>query len=288
MMANNQIIDFKDPMWITTWLDTALKKEKEKYEKCPVMPDLLPGHEEAQGWGYVVTGYFLVEKSFKALLFVRGKHVPAKHSLSILFNLLDDYDKEIIREYFTDYRATIGGKVGAFPFKTLDDFLINLDGDQNQRGDHIGSYDWRYFLIEEKRSQKMPIVSVDYLHEIVYGCIQIVEYVRNGQSDPSKCTHSWRMRWKRENKYRDWLLIRANSDGWDDIDDRLEILWGPDYKGRYDLYHYRGKGVEDHFCDIPHDFSTPIIDKRTEVETFDVNEGFRRIGMTRVLHPSTN
>ena len=281
-MATKQIIDFKDPSWITTWLDTALKIEREKYEKCPVIPDLLPGHEAAQGWGYVVTGYFLVEESFKALLYVREKHVPKKHSLSTLFDLLDNDDKEIIREYYLDYRAAIEGKVGAFPFKTLDKFLINLDGDQSQRGDHIGSFDWRYFLIEEKRSNKMPVVSVDYLHEIVYGCIRIVEYVISGVSDPSLCTYSWRMRWKREDKYRDWLMVRMNSDGWDDLDDRLEILWGPDYKGRHDLYLYRGKGVKDYFSEIPHDFSLPIIDKRKELESFNINEGFRSIGMTRL------
>ena len=40
-MAANQTIDFKDPLWITKWLDTALKKEKEKYERCPVIPDLV-------------------------------------------------------------------------------------------------------------------------------------------------------------------------------------------------------------------------------------------------------
>ena len=113
-MAANQTIDFKDPLWITAWLDTALKKEKEKYEKCPVMPDMVSGHEAAQGWGYVVVGYFLVEESFKALLYVREKKVPTKHSLSTLFNLFDDGDKTILREYYTDYKATIGGNRGCF------------------------------------------------------------------------------------------------------------------------------------------------------------------------------
>ena len=63
-MAANQTINFKDLSWVVTWLDTALKKEKEKYKKCPVMPDLVPDHQVAQGWGYVVAGYFLVEESF--------------------------------------------------------------------------------------------------------------------------------------------------------------------------------------------------------------------------------
>ena len=74
-MATNQTITFKDPLWITAWLDTALKKEREKYKQCPVMPDFAPGHEVAQAWGYVVAGYFLVEESFKALLYLREKKV---------------------------------------------------------------------------------------------------------------------------------------------------------------------------------------------------------------------
>ena len=236
-MAAKQIIDFKDPLWITAWLDTALEKEKEKYNKCPIVQDVVSGHEAAQGWGYVVVGYFLVEESFKALLYVRGKEkVPTEHSLSTLFSLFDNGDKLVLREYYDDYQAAIGGTVGAFPIKSLDDFLANLDGDKNIRGDHIGSFDWRYFLIEEKRSKVMPMVSVDYLHEIVFGCTRIIECAIDGSKKPSHYTLSFRMRWKRKKKYNDWLFVRMNSDGWDDLGDRLEILWGPDYLGRYDLY----------------------------------------------------
>ncbi len=36
----------------------------------------------------------------------------------------------------------------------------------------------------------MPFVSVDYMHEIAYGCIRIVEYLTYGRSEPSKCSHS--------------------------------------------------------------------------------------------------
>ena len=281
-MTANQTIDFKDPLWITAWLDTALKKEKEKYKKCPVMPDMVPGHEAAQGWGYVVAGYFLVEEAFKALLFVRGSStVPTKHSLSILFNLLEDNDKATLREYYDDYKATIGGMVGAFPFKSLDDFLVNLDGDKNVRGDHIGSFDWRYFLIEEKRSREMPTVSVDYLHEIVFGCTRIVEHASNNRFEPTRYTRSWRLREQRKVKYNEWLTVRMNSEGWDELGDRLEILWGPDYLGRYDLYLFRGKGMQAYFSEIPDDFTFPVIDKRKEIESFDVEQGYRSIGVIR-------
>ena len=286
-MATNQDIDFKDPLWITAWLDTALKKEKEKYQKVPVTPDLVPGHEAAQAWGYVMSGYFLVEESFKALLYLREKSVPTKHSLTILFDLFEPDDKEMLREYYSDYRAAIGGAGGHFPFETLDDFLANLDGDPNARGtDYIGSFDWRYFLIEEQRSENMPVVSVEFLHEIVYGCIRMVEYARNGNHNPSRYTRSWRLKWKRDRKYSGWLTVRMNSAGWEDLGDRLEILWGPDYRRRYDLLLFKGKGAQSYFSELPEDFSLPIVDKRKEIEEFDVEEGFQRIGITRISRPS--
>ena len=264
----NQSIDFKDPGRITAWLEAALKQEKEKYERCPVMPNWAPGYVDAQAWGYVVVGYFLIEVSFKALLYVRGKQVPTKHSLSLLFDLFDQRDKTFLREFYADYRATIGGNRGAFPFTSLDDYLSNLDGDMNKRGDHIGSFDWRYFLVEEKRSDKMPLVSMDYLHEIVFGCIQVVRYARNGRFEPSAYTQSQRMRSKRQQRYQEWLDMRLGSEGWDELGDRLEILWGPDYRGRHDLYLFRGKGVNDYFSEIPNDLNVPIIDKRKEIEAF--------------------
>lgn len=287
-MAANQNVDFKDPLWITVWLDAALKKEKEKYERCPVKPDLVPGHEAAQGWGYVVVGYFLVEESFKALLHIRGKDVPFKHSLSTLFNSFEQNDKTILREYYSDFQATIDRSKGLFPFKSLDDFLANLDGDRNGREDHIGSFDWRYFLIEEKHSQKMPLVSVDYLHEITFGCTRIFEHAYNGRFEPSRYTHSWRMRWDRQSKYHYWLTARMNSDGWGALGDRLEILWGPDYRGRYDLYLFRGKARNNYFSEIPADFTLPVVDQRREIEAFDIEEGYRSIGVTHTSGPLRN
>ena len=281
-VTGNQTIDFKDPLWITAWLDTALDKEKEKYEKCPVIPDRVPGHDAAQGWGYVVTGYFLLEEAFKALSFMRGERkVPTIHSLSVLFSQLEVTDQAALREYYNDYKATMGGRVGAFPFKSLDDFLLNLDGDKNTHGKHIGSFDWRYFLIEEKRSKEMPIVSVDYLHEIVYGCIRIAEHASNGRFEPTRHTRSWRLRGQRAQRYQDWLTVRMNSDGWDELGDRLEVLWGPDYLGRYDLYLFQGKDVRADFSELPDNCTLPVIDKRKEIESFDVEQGYRSIGIIR-------
>ena len=252
-------------MYITIGLDTALEKEKEKYEKCAVKPDMAHEHVTAQGWAYVVVGYFLVEQAFKALLHVRGKPVSKIHSLSALFNLIGQEDKEVLRECYTDFKMTIGGNTGQFPFKSLDDFLVNLDGDKDDRGNYIGSFVWRYFLIEEKRSQAMPLVSVEYLHEIIFACIQIIRFANSGGIGPSRHTRSWRIREERQEKYGKWLDDRMNSDGWDELGDRLEILWGPDYRGRHDLCLFEGKEMTPSFSEIPINLTIPIIDKRREI-----------------------
>ena len=277
-----QAIKFKDSSWILTWLDAALKKEREKYKKCPVQPDMVPGHEAAQGWGYVVVGYFLVEEAFKALLHVRQKGVPKEHALSILFGLLVQEDKLTLREYYSDYRATVEGEFGRIPFVSIEDFLVNLDGDKNKRGDYIGSFDWRYFLIEEMQSGNMPLVSVDYLHEVTYGLARIVEWVVHERFHPSRYTHSWRLRWKRQEKYHDWNTVRMNSDQWSDLGDRIEKLWGPDYCGRYDLFICQGKYSKSVFGEVPADLDLPVLDKRREIELFDAEEGYRSIGVTRL------
>ena len=134
----------------------------------------------------------------------------------------------------------------------------------------------------------MPLISVDYLHEIVFGCTRIVEYASNGRFEPSPYTHSWRLQRERQRKCTDWLTVRMNSEGWDDLGDRLEILWGPDYRGRHDLYLFSGEGRKGYFSTIPDDFALPIVDKRKEIEAFDAEEGYRSIGVTRTLPPSMN
>jgi len=253
-------------------LDTALEKEKETYEKCPPRPDLASDHEIAQGWGFVVAGYFLIEEALKALLHVRKKKVEKIHHLSDLFKQLDERDQPVFREYYTDYRSTIGGKRGKFPFESLDDFLKNLDGYKKDGYKKARAFDWRYFLIEKRQSQEMPLVSIDYMHEIVYGCIRIIECANSDHDSPLKDTRSWRMFKEREEKYTKWLLVRMNSEGWEGFGDRCEILWGPDYLGRCDIFFFRGKEHERHFSKIPDNPGLPLVDKRMEFETFDAEE----------------
>ena len=164
---SQQESNYKDPKWAVMWLDTALEKEEEKYARCPLNHnEMVSGHIAAEAWGYVVAGYSLLELSFKAQLHVLGNEVPQIHPLLDLFKKLRDFDQDTLREYY-------------------DDLLGNLDGDTGR-----GSFDWRYFPIEEERSQQMPVVGIGFLHEITYGSNRIVEYHCNGKWDPRQYTHS--------------------------------------------------------------------------------------------------
>ena len=246
-------------------LEAALKQERKKYASHPVVPDLVPDHVNAQGWCYVVAGYFLTEMALKALLQVKGKSPPATHSLAMLFGRLDEEDQEVLREYYGDYQATIGGRVGAFPISSLDDFLANLDGGRDDRGKHVGSFEWRYCLIEEARSAQMPFVSVDYLHEVVYGCVRMIVYEGNGRFPPIGYTHSHRLRWDRQRAYDRWLEAQMLSDGWRAAGDCWIVLWGPDYRRRFDLVRHEEGGYSAYFREWREDSEIPVHDMRREV-----------------------
>ena len=121
----------------------------------------------------------------------------------------------------------------------------------------------------------MPLVSVGYLHEIVYGSTRIVEHSMYGNSEPLRFTHSLRMAREREQIYRDWFTVRMNSKGWYDLGERVEILWGPDYRDRYDVYVFRDNRIERRFAKLPGDFGLPVVDQRREIKVFDAEKGLR-------------
>ena len=274
-------ITYKKPLYVHAWLDTALKKEWQKYTTTPVMPDMVPGHELAQAWGYVVAGYFLIEQGLKAVLHVRDAEPPKTHAQSVLFEALPAEDQDVLRAYYNDFRHTFPGMT-SFPLATLDEFLVNLDGEQNRRGHYIGSFDWRYFLTEEGSGASMPRVSINVMHEIVYGCVQLVRSIDKEDDAAGGATYSWRLRWKRSNRYQDWLTVRMNSPGWGQEGDRLEILWGPGYGDRYDYLVFEGNRIRSFFARLPNAQETelPIVDNRSELDSFDPEEGFRSIGVT--------
>ena len=262
-------------------LDTALRMEKEKYAKCPVKPDLVAAYEIYQAWGYVICGYFLLEESFKLLIHIHGSTPDAIHTLNELFRRLPEDDKNLLREYYDDFRGVLAFENNrTFPFPCLDDFLTNLDGVKDEKK-HFGSFDWRYYLIEIPKS--MPTVSIEFMHEVIFGALRIAEQAVGGNCKPSQHVCSLRKRQERmqiHGKFWCWMTVRMNSEGWEELGDRLEIIWGPDYKNRYDMSLFKGGGRKNYFCEKPEDFDLPMIDKRAEVAEFDPEEGFRNIGMT--------
>lgn len=261
---------YKEPFYVLVWLETALKKEWQKYAATPVTQDMVPGHNIAQAWGYVVAGYFLIEQGLKAVLYMRDGKPPKIHALSVLFDKLLAEDQDMLRAYYDDFRHTFPG-MALFPLVTLDDFLVNLDGERNSQDRYIGSFDWRYFLTEEGRGTSMPFVSINVMHEVVYGCVQLVESIYRSDERAAGAIYSRRLRQKRLGIHRAWLRARMNSPGWGQEGDRIEILWGPDYGDRYDYLVFKGDTRQPFFGPLPKadEVEVPMIDKRSELESFN-------------------
>ncbi len=274
-------ITYKEPRSIILWMDAALKKEWQKWAAIPVKPDMVPEYEEAQAWGYVVAGYSLIEQGLKAVLHMRGANPPKMHALFCLFKELSEEDKDVLRAYFDDFRQSFPG-IGYFPLKTLDAFLENLDGTKNDRGHYAGSFDWRYYPIEEGSGAAMPLVNINVMHEIVYGCIRLVESLDKQDDSASKATYSCRLQWKRLPRYKDWLFARMNSPGWDIEKDCIEILWGPDYSDRHDYLVFQNGQTKLFFAPLPdtEDVNLVIKDMRPQLEPFSRGKSFQSTGVT--------
>ena len=105
-MAIGLKTNFQDSEDIVFCLNAALKQEKKKYENVPIVPDLMPEFLMTQAGGPLLLLTALMELSSEALLHVPEKLVPAKHSLPTPFNLFDSGDKEILRSFYTDFKAT--------------------------------------------------------------------------------------------------------------------------------------------------------------------------------------
>ena len=274
-------ITYKEPFYVWAWLEAALKKEWQKHAANPVMPDMVPGYELAQAWGYVVAGYFLIEQGLKAILHVRGDEPPKTHALSVLFEALPAEDQTVLRAFYKDFRHTFPSMT-SFPFAKLDEFIVNLDGARNSKGNYIGSFDWRYFLTEERSGASMPRVSIYVMHEIVYGCVRLLMSIDMGNEGLSEATYSGRLQSERSKRHRDWLTFRMNSPGWGEEGDRLEILWGPDYASRYDYLVFEGKSIRKFFGPLPNAEETELSveDKRRELDAFDPEKEFPSVGFS--------
>lgn len=270
--------DFKDAGEAAFSLESALKMERDKYANCPVKNDLISEYIYTQAWGYVVAGYFLLEQSLKLLLRVRNKpHGPIHTLWDGLFSKLPEDDKNVLREYYRDFRSVFKN-AKTFPFLELDDFLKNLDGGKNDKDKHVGSLDWRYFPVEKAQERRIPTVSIEFLHEIIYATIRVIGYGEAaGNFDPSKGTYSWRKHNERRKKYEDWQTVMMNVDGWK-LCDRLELLWGPDYRDRYDYFILKGgQPTPFFFAEIPANHNLRVKDRRDEIKAFDVSKGYASI-----------
>ena len=105
----------------------------------------------------------------------------------------------------------------------------------------------------------------------------MIKSLHSGQDDPRRYTNS-RRRIRERRKYQNrWITVRKNSDGWSNLGDRLEILWGPDCFGRYELILFEGEDMKPSFHELPKDFDLPIVDKRKEIEDFDAGEGLASV-----------
>ena len=215
---------------------------------------------------------------------MRGKAVPRIHSLAGLFELLADTDRDVLREYYTDFRRSSGGSLARFPFASLEEFLGNLDGDDNKQGRPMGSVDWPYYLIEEMYSEKLPLVSVDYLHEVVFGCVRILQSAEHPGVDPREFCHSRRLHEKRKQAYADWLEARLRAGGLPSKENQCEIVWGPDYQDRYDLLSFREGRIVSSFSGLPNDRGLLVVDRRDEIKAFDA----RSHRETRPDHAQSN
>ena len=210
------------------------------------------------------------------------RNIPTKtHSLVPLFDELDSNDASVLSEYYRDFKIhSSNPNIRSFPFVDLRAFLTNLDGKQNDMGKFIGSLDWRYFLIEETPPDRMPLVSIDCMHEVVFGSIRIIEHAINGRFDPSKYVLSRRLLRARCNDiYFEWLTVRMNSNEWPVRADTIEILWGPDAQGRCDLLFTKHLKIA--FEEVPQNSILPIVDRRQEIKEFDPKEGLKSVGIRR-------
>ena len=264
-------------------LDVALDVEREKYAKVPIKRDLVPDYDVYQAWAYVVAGYFLLEESLKLLGHLRGANPGRTHTLFDLYALLPSHDKDLLREYYRDYRNEAATEHATrYRISMLGDFLMELDG-QKHRGKRVGSFDWRYYFIENPRGEALPYVCIEFMHEVVFGVLRIAEHAAEGLHDPRRHTYSWRKRHARVRKHMRWLEGRMNGGeaDWESLPDRVEIAWGPDHRNRCDMYLFQGDRRGDYFAEVPRAFDLPVEDKRNEVEAFDVGAGWKRTGIPR-------
>ena len=209
---------YKDLIWVLANIDGALKLERERFKQNPVKPDLIPQYIALQAWSYVVVGYNLIEQGIKGVLVQRSGFElddrKLKHKVKPLFDLLADEQREVLKRVYADFLehfvSVCYDKPESDSLRSqcpdVGSYLANLD-------EGMGSVGWRYFLIEE--GGPLPKLSVEVVHEIVHGCVLLLEKEHNG-TEPYDHLYSRRM--ARLESQRQWRgkveeAVRAHNRG---------------------------------------------------------------------------
>ena len=259
---------FQEPFDAASWLELALKVEREKWERRPVRDDLVAGYMSAQAWGYVVAGYSLAEQALKCLLNLDGRlpdTLRYKHALRPLSDRLRAADRKILNHNYDDYHlATKANGVFApasLPPSSVEDFLATLDGPEDR-----GSIAWRYSLTE--LPSDVPQLSDAYLEHLreVIGCVIGLVRHRDREGFPPPLSYSVRRFHDRQYLvYQDWMDNARRADSTWMKRDRLEIWWGPDYKTRYDYCRFTAGSARLSFGVLPQETNPPPEDMRGEI-----------------------
>ena len=238
-----------------------------KYASNPIQYDI-EEYNCAQAWGSIVAGYFLLEQSLKALLHLCNCQIGRTHVLYSLFELLPDKQKNILRFHYSDFVKAFPG-LGRNTLDEIDGFFQNLDGDQSK-----GSFDWRYFLIEEQSSSKLPFIEMGLIYENVYSICRALEVYGNADDMHEEYTYSTYLACARRRVFLRWYEQREYSPDWAGTGDRIEIFWGPDYAARYSYVKINGDQLNSYFDILSEDLENKfsICDVRAKFMSFQESD----------------
>ena len=240
--------EFQRPEDAVSWLERALKMERLKHATVPVEGDLVAKFVSTSAWGYVTAAYMLIEQALKTLLDQTigfgspelPAHLRETHGLRSLFDHLDTDDQETLEDLYGDYWLTEDARSKGFMLDDIGAFLSHLDQGR-------GSVGWRYSLTEEIAAiPQLGPVHLEHMWETIRCVLGVIRHHALGY--PPRA-HS-RVKWEeRRRQHLRWFSSRLNSgELW--RTDRIELLSGPDSRGRSDFYLFRGKTIFPKFGDV--------------------------------------
>lgn len=262
--------EFQQPDDALTWLERALEVERMKYTAVPVEGDLIRRFVSAGAWGYVTVSYMLIEQALKTLLDQTigfdSARLPDRlrhtHALKTLFDHLDVDDRKVLEDQYRDYWLTEDAGSKGFTLDEIGAFLGHLD-----RG--RGSVSWRYSLTEEIATiPQLGDVYLEHMWETTRCVLGVIRYHAMGYQPKTHSIVKWQLRL---HQYRRWLHWRLNSGRSRHQPDRIELLRGPDYRGRSDFCVVQGKNLSQRFGDIDptaKETGLEVVDVRHEIAAF--------------------